>query len=178
MFVMARAIVYALAFAAVVLVLLPANVLSWSGLTQPDAMGWQQIAGIAVCALGVLMALGCVLVFAWIGRGTPAPFDPPRRLVVRGPYAFVRNPMYIGGAVALAGAALYYQSPGLLIFISAYLLAAHLLIVLYEEPALRRMFGDQYETYCGRVHRWVPSGAAAAHLRPQAGQTPGSTNRG
>lgn len=178
MLVITRAIVYAIVFVAVVLVILPVSVLSWSDVTLPDAMGWQQVAGIAVCAVGVLIATACVIAFAWIGKGTPAPFDPPRRLVVRGPYAYVRNPMYIGGAVSVAGAALYYQSPGLLLFVVAFLVAAHLFIVFYEEPTLRRMFAEQYETYCRRVHRWVPSGAAVAHLRPHAGKTPGATGRG
>ena len=178
MFVIVRAIVYAFVFAAVVLVFLPASVLSWSGVTPPDAMGWQQFAGIAICALGVLVALSCVLAFAWIGKGTPAPFDPPQRLVVRGLYACVRNPMYLGGASALAGAALYYQSLDLLLFAVAFLAAAHLFVVLYEEPTLRRTFGEQYETYCRRVHRWLPRAAPAPHLRPHAGQAPGSTSRG
>ena len=60
-------------------------------------------------AIGTAMALWCVFAFVFIGKGTPAPFDPPRKLVVRGPYRFVRNPMYIGAGMTLAGAALHYQ---------------------------------------------------------------------
>ena len=109
---------------------------------------------------GRIIALCCVLAFAVIGKGTPAPFDPPRRLVIRGPYRFVRNPMYLGAAVALAGAALFYQSLALLAFVAVFLLLAHLFVVLYEEPTLRRSFGHQYHAYCEHVHRWWPGPVA------------------
>ena len=63
-----------------------------------------------VGAIGAILALWCIATFIMIGRGTPAPFDPPRHLVVVGPYRLVRNPMYIGAALALAGAVLFYES--------------------------------------------------------------------
>jgi len=94
---------------------------------------------------------------AFVGKGTPAPFDPPRRLVVRGPYRFVRNPMYIGAALALAGAALFYGSWPLLGYMGLFLLITHLFVRLYEEPVLRRLFGTEYEEYCRVVRRWRPS---------------------
>ena len=98
----------------------------------------------------------CVLTFALLGRGTPAPFDPPRRLVIRGPYRFVRNPMYIGAGLALGGAALFYNSVWLLAYVVLFLLAAHIFVVWYEEPTLRRTFGEEYDSYCRRVRRWWP----------------------
>jgi protein-S-isoprenylcysteine O-methyltransferase Ste14 len=97
-----------------------------------------------------------LLLIARIGRGTPAPFDPPRRLVIRGPYRFVRNPMYIGAGLALSGAALFYESLPLLIYGGAFLLACHLFVLSYEEPTLKRTFGPDYEAYCHRVRRWWP----------------------
>src|SRR5262249_22987777 len=81
--------------------------------------GAAQFAGLVVVIVGGAVALWCVLAFATLGRGTPAPFDPPRRLVVRGPYRLVRNPMYLGAAVALLGAALYYESLALLAFVAS-----------------------------------------------------------
>ncbi len=66
--------------------------------------------------------------------GTPAPFDPPRQLVVAGPYRMVRNPMYLGAALALAGAALFYRSWALLLYCAAFLLITHLFVVGYENP--------------------------------------------
>jgi protein-S-isoprenylcysteine O-methyltransferase Ste14 len=107
-------------------------------------------------AIGTALALWCVFTFVFIGKGTPAPFDPPRKLVVCGPYRFVRNPMYIGAAMTLAGAALYYQSLSILIYTALFFLITHLFVVLYEEPTLRRTFGDEYDAYFRRVSRWLP----------------------
>jgi len=67
-----------------------------------------EVAGILVGVAGGPLALWCILAFATVGKGTPAPFDPPRHLVVAGPYRYVRNPMYIGAGLALAGAAIFY----------------------------------------------------------------------
>ena len=109
--------------------------------------------------IGTLIALWCVLTFVFIGKGTPAPFDPPRKLVVRGPYRFVRNPMYIGAGMTLAGAALFYQSLSILFYTGLFFLITHVFVVLYEEPTLRRTFGADYQAYCRRVGRWLPGKA-------------------
>ena len=156
MFVAFRAITYATLFIGLLLVYLPGRVLSSSGIARPAAIAGPQIAGMIVASAGALIALWCIFTFLWIGKGTPAPFDPPRRLVIRGPYRFVRNPMYIGAGLALGGAALFYQSLPLLIYGGAFLLVSHLFVVAYEEPTLRRTFGPDYETYCQRVRRWWP----------------------
>lgn len=166
MFVLIRTLTYATLFIAFVLIYLPARVLAWAGVVRPGVMHWPQLGGLIIGSVGAVIALSCVVAFAWIGKGTPAPFDPPRRLVVRGPYRFVRNPMYLGAAIALAGAALFYQSTALLAFVALFLLATHLFVLLYEEPTLRRSFGQEYQTYCEHVHRWLPnSGAAATRQR-------------
>lgn len=157
MFVLFRAITYAVLFIGLVLIYVPARLLSWSGIDRPAAIEVQQVAGIVIGAIGAAIALWCVLTFASLGRGTPAPFDPPRRLVIRGPYRFVRNPMYIGAGLALAGAALFYESLSLLAYAGIFFLATHLFVILYEEPALRQTFGQEYEAYRGRVRRWWPS---------------------
>ncbi len=80
------------------------------GRLRSASTGGPQVAGMIVVAIGTAIALWCVFTFVFIGKGTPAPFDPPRKLVIRGPYRFVRNPMYIGAGMTLAGAVLYYQS--------------------------------------------------------------------
>jgi len=162
MFAIVRTITYATIFVGLLLVYLPSRILAWSGIARPTVFAWPQIAGLVIATAGALVALSCLWVFAWIGKGTPAPFDPPRKLVVRGPYRFVRNPMYIGGGFAVAGAALFYQSIQLLVFICLFLFVAHCFVVLYEEPTLHRSFGVEYESYCQRVRRWWP----AAQHRP------------
>ena len=68
----------------------------------------------------------------------------------------VRNPMYLGAALALAGAALFYPSFALLVYAGLFLLASHLFVIWYEEPTLRRTFRGEYEVYCRRVRRWLP----------------------
>jgi protein-S-isoprenylcysteine O-methyltransferase Ste14 len=157
MFVLIRAATYAALFIGFFLVFLPDRVLSWSGVVRPAEIGVPQVAGMIGAAAGLALALWCVLTFALAGRGTPAPFDPPRRLVVRGPYRFVRNPMYVGAGLALAGAALFYRSPPLLGYTALFLAITHLFVLWYEEPTLRRLFGDEYVEYCRRVRRWWPS---------------------
>ena len=139
------------------LVFLPARILSWSGIVPPASIGASQVAGMIVGAIGAVVALWCVATFILIGRGTPAPFDPPQQLVVAGPYLFVRNPMYLGAGLLLAGAALFYKSWALLGYAAAFLLVMHLFAVIYEEPTLRATFGASYEHYCKRVHRWWPT---------------------
>jgi protein-S-isoprenylcysteine O-methyltransferase Ste14 len=156
MFVLVRAIAYASVFIGFVLVYLPSRFLSWSGIVEPATTGAPQVAGMIIVAIGTAIALWCLLTFVFVGKGTPAPFDPPRKLVVRGPYWFVRNPMYIGAGMTLAGAALYYQSLSIAIYTGLFLLITHLFVVLYEEPTLRRTFGEEYEAYFRRVRRWLP----------------------
>lgn len=156
MFVLVRALTYAAIFIGVVLVFVPASILSSAGVSRPVSTGAAQVAGAIVAAAGLGLALWCVLTFAIVGKGTPAPFDPPRNLVVSGPYRMVRNPMYIGAALVLLGASLYYGSTGLWLFTAGFLLAVHLFILFYEEPTLRRIFGDEYEAYTRRVRRYWP----------------------
>jgi protein-S-isoprenylcysteine O-methyltransferase Ste14 len=151
-----RAVTYAALFIGLVLVYAPARVLSWSGVVRPTEMAWPQLLAIAVCAAGAALALACIVNFAAIGHGTPAPFDPPRRLVMRGPYRLVRNPMYLGAGFALIGAALFYQSWMLVAYAACFFLTTHLFVVWYEEPTLRQTFGRDYEAYCGAVGRWSP----------------------
>ncbi|MBI4544289.1 MAG: isoprenylcysteine carboxylmethyltransferase family protein [Gemmatimonadetes bacterium] len=157
MFALARALIYASLFVGIVLVFLPAQVLEAEGLTRPAAFGPAQIAGLGMLAAGAALVLTCIFSFAFIGRGTPAPFDAPRRLVVWGPYRWVRNPMYAGVVLALLGATLFLQSPGLLAFTVAFWVIVHLFVLVYEEPTLGRLFGEEYEKYRQQVPRWVPA---------------------
>jgi protein-S-isoprenylcysteine O-methyltransferase Ste14 len=156
MFVVFRTVIYAALFTGLVLIYLPGRFLSWSGIIRPAVIGVPQIFGMIAAGAGAAVAIWCVLTFAFIGKGTPAPFDPPRRLVIRGPYRFVRNPMYMGAGLALTGAALFYQSWMLLGYTALFFLVTHLFVVLYEEPTLRRTFGAEYEAYCNRIGRWRP----------------------
>jgi protein-S-isoprenylcysteine O-methyltransferase Ste14 len=94
--------------------------------------------------------------FAVIGDGTPAPIAPTQILVVKGLHRFVRNPMYIGVALVIAGQAWLFHSPHIAIYLACVLLIVHGFVLLYEEPMLLRQFGDEYERYRASVPRWIP----------------------
>ena len=112
--------------------------------------------GLIPLALGVALSAWCVVVFATRGRGTLAPWDPPRRFVATGPYRVVRNPMYLGvGSVVLAEAILF-SSWSIGFYLVAVALLWHLFVVAYEEPTLERQFGEEYRAYRARVSRWLP----------------------
>jgi protein-S-isoprenylcysteine O-methyltransferase Ste14 len=157
MFVIARSITYATLFVGLIFIYLPGRVLIAAGVSRPPATHWPQMIGVAVTSLGAALALWCVSALVRIGKGTPAPFDPPRRLVIQGPYRFVRNPMYLGAGLAMTGVSLFYGSLGLLAYGCGFLLFAHCFVVFYEEPTLRRSFGLEYKAYCQRVRRWLPA---------------------
>ena len=118
---------------------------------------WRWLAAIP-CVLGFAVALRCVWDFAWTGRGTPAPFIPPQRLVVVGLYRHVRNPMYVGFAVGWIGLWIVFgrATMAMILTVAVVALGVHLFVVLYEEPTLRGKFGVDYEEYCRNVRRWWP----------------------
>lgn len=115
-----------------------------------------QVPGAFFSAAGGLLALSCIVAFVVEGRGTPALFDAPREVVGRGPYRWVRNPMYVGGVSLLAGSALLLRSPSVLGLAALAGLLAHALVVFVEEPGLARRFGEPYEAYRRVTPRWVP----------------------
>jgi protein-S-isoprenylcysteine O-methyltransferase Ste14 len=157
MLALVRSIVYATLFISVVLVFIPEQILIATGITRPEVMGPVQTSGLVLVVLGGVLALWCILTLALVGKGTPAPFDPPRKLVAAGPYRWIRNPMYVGAGIALCGAALFYQSAALVAFAAGFLVAAHVFVVFYEEPTLERTFGARYADYRNAVPRWVPT---------------------
>lgn len=154
MFTLIRALTYATLFAGFLLWFVPAEILAIGGLRAPRSVGVLQTFGALVGIVGLGLALSSVLAFATLGKGTPAPFDPPRRLVVRGPYRLLRNPMYLGAGLWVLGLAMFYHSPWLVLYTAVFIVSAHVFVLRYEEPTLQRMFGDEYREYCKRVRRW------------------------
>jgi protein-S-isoprenylcysteine O-methyltransferase Ste14 len=106
--------------------------------------------------LGTALLGVCIFEFARSGRGTLAPMDPPRVLVVRGLYRYVRNPMYLSVTLIVWGEILLTRSTALLVYWFAWFAAANLFVRGYEEPALRRRFGSDYDRYAAKVGRWFP----------------------
>ena len=157
MLILLRALTYATLFVAFFLVVLPRRVLSVSGYKWGGAPAWAELCGFALVISGFALVAWCLVTFAFVGKGTAAPFDPPRKLVVVGPYRFVRNPIYIGAVLAMLGAALVLWTGWLVLYALVVLVATHLLVILYEEPHLRGVFGQPYDDYLRTVHRWIPT---------------------
>jgi protein-S-isoprenylcysteine O-methyltransferase Ste14 len=107
-------------------------------------------------ATGGAIYCWCVWDFAAFGRGTPAPIDAPRRLVVRGLYRFTRNPMYVGVLTVILGWAVLFGAFRVLVYAACVATCFQLFVVLYEEPHLKRAFGESYQEYTTRVGRWLP----------------------
>jgi protein-S-isoprenylcysteine O-methyltransferase Ste14 len=123
------------------------------GLVLPE---WGTLAGLFLIVAGSALMLACVSTFVIVGEGTPAPLDPPAKFVSRGPYRYVRNPMYIGGFCALLGLALFWRSPAVILLAPAWWLLFAIFVLVVEEPMLRNKFGADYLAYCRTVPRWLP----------------------
>lgn len=122
---------------------------------NPRSGVWLVFAAIPI-GFGCALLLYCIFEFAWVGLGTLAIIDPPRNLVMRGPYRYARNPMYVGVLAILLGEALAFRSHFLPLYAGSVLVCVTLFVRLYEEPMLLRKFGDSYRQYCATVPRWVP----------------------
>jgi len=114
------------------------------------------VVGGVLVAAGLTLVVWTVTLFVKVGRGTLAPWDPTSRLVVRGPYRYVRNPMITGVGTILAGQALFFRSWAIAIELAVFALVNAIYFPLVEEPGLRRRFGQEYEEYRARVPRWLP----------------------
>jgi protein-S-isoprenylcysteine O-methyltransferase Ste14 len=115
-----------------------------------------RVVGPLVFAAGLALFTWCVVLFARVGRGTLAPWDPTKRLVVVGPYRHVRNPMITGVCTMLAGEALYFHSARIGYWLLLFVAINQAYFLLLEEPLLLARFGDEYARYRAAVPRWVP----------------------
>jgi protein-S-isoprenylcysteine O-methyltransferase Ste14 len=112
--------------------------------------------GLLLILIGAAGLLWCIWDFYSAGRGTISPIDPPKHLVVRGLYRYVRNPMYVSVVTILVGEAIFFMCLPVLIEAGAFFVLASLFVTYYEEPSLRRRFGESYEKYLQTVRRWIP----------------------
>lgn len=115
-----------------------------------------QLLGLVCVAVGAALLAACILEFARSGRGTLSPLDPPRHLVVRGLYRYVRNPMYLSVTAIVLGEGLLTRSLALGVYWAIWFLCANLFVIGYEEPTLRRLFRESYDEYAQQVGRWIP----------------------
>ncbi|HMG96940.1 MAG TPA: isoprenylcysteine carboxylmethyltransferase family protein, partial [Gemmatimonadaceae bacterium] len=124
------------------------------GTTGPQML--VQVVGLLLLAVGLILFSAALRNFVTEGEGTLAPWDPPRRLVVRGPYRYVRNPMISGVVFVLFGEALTLLSRPHFIWALIFLVVNSIYIPLLEETGLRQRFGDSYVEYCRHVPRLIP----------------------
>ena len=113
--------------------------------------------GLVLGTSGFALAVWTVSLFRFVGEGTPAPWAPPKNLVVRGPYRHVRNPMITSVLVMLAAESLYFGSWHLAAWMAVFFLGNTVYFSRVEEPGLERRFGDSYWLYRANVPRWIPS---------------------
>jgi protein-S-isoprenylcysteine O-methyltransferase Ste14 len=119
--------------------------------SRAGAAGWLLVAA------GIALYLACAIWgFALRGKGTPLPMDPPKKLVVVGPYRIVRNPMYWSVAFVMLGEAAVFHSVALVDLAAVFFVAVNLFVLFIEEPGLQAKFGAEYEQYCRQVPRWLP----------------------
>lgn len=144
-----------------VLVVVPALVLWLSGWrpvawqATPVAFGTLALA-VVLAGTGLTLMVGTVGLFVRRGKGTPAPWDPPRALVVEGVYRHVRNPMISGVICVLLAEALLFGSVALAVWAALFVTANMIYIPIFEEPGLERRFGEPYRAYKANVPRWLP----------------------
>jgi protein-S-isoprenylcysteine O-methyltransferase Ste14 len=124
-----------------------------------------RVLGAALLLAGVVLFSWCVSLFARVGSGTLAPWDPTQHLVAVGPYRYVRNPMITGVAAVLAGEALLTGSRVLALWLVLFVAFNYAYFVLLEEPELERRLGEPYRQYKTRVPRWIPRRPAVRDAR-------------
>jgi protein-S-isoprenylcysteine O-methyltransferase Ste14 len=157
-----RAILSTIALPFVLLTIVPAIIL-WSTDSFQPGWGfsdWRAYAlgllGLLILGLGLVLLGATIRLFANVGEGTLAPWDPPKKLVVVGPYRYVRNPMHSGAFLAMYGEGLLFGSTPLLIFVTVVFVFHWAYIPLMEERWLGNKFSEEYRVYKRNVPRWIP----------------------
>jgi protein-S-isoprenylcysteine O-methyltransferase Ste14 len=136
--------------------LMPWLITDWRPLPPGDGAGALRWTGIILIAAGLFVVLDAFARFAWEGLGTPAPVAPTRTLVISGFYRFVRNPMYVAVTALIFGQAILFASWGVAIYGVGIAAAFVTFVRLYEEPTLRRAYGEEYASYSAATPRWIP----------------------
>ena len=134
--------------------LVPWLVTGWEG--SPSGWDAVDLLGVLVGLVGLTMVVACFVRFVREGRGTPAPTAPTEELVVGGLYRYLRNPMYVGVGLVIAGQCLAFRSLSLVVWLALFTVAVTVFVVAYEQPTLRARYGASYDAYCRSVPAVVP----------------------
>lgn len=149
-----RTVLFALLIPGTELILVPYILVQRLG--EQFDLGPLRLLGFGLFVPGLAIITWCFIDFIRRGHGTPAPYDPPRRLVIVGLYRHVRNPQYIGVVLIVLSEALFFGNTALLGYAAFFAVGYHLFVRFYEEPTLKRLFGEDYTRYCETVPRWIP----------------------
>jgi protein-S-isoprenylcysteine O-methyltransferase Ste14 len=168
-----RSLLWTILFPGTVAIYVPWRFFGLSQL-RPDFTNPFDLLALLMIAAGIALELACVWEFAARGRGTLSPVDPPKELVVQGLYRYVRNPMYLSVSTILLGEALLARSIPLLLYWAVFFAFVNMFVLLYEEPALRRQFGESYARYTREVGRWLPRRPGAGAIRDSGNTNPAS----
>jgi protein-S-isoprenylcysteine O-methyltransferase Ste14 len=122
-------------------------------LIMPDLLRYP---GLLILLAGAALSYTSFWFFITKGRGTAFPTEPPKEMIIRGPYCYVRNPMYVGNLAIIFGEALLFRSPMLLLYAIAMCFVTHLYVTRSEEPVLKRRYGEPYLNYVRTTPRWLP----------------------
>ena len=139
-----------------ILVLLPLLVMKWDWHPRPVFLGPLRWLGLVPICLGIWLGIWSVTLLITRGEGTPAPWDPPQRFVLAGPYQVIRNPMMLGVFAVLLGEAVLAESVAILFYLCLVAGVVCWYVIAIEEKGLEARFGDAYRVYKERVPRWVP----------------------
>jgi len=134
--------------------LVPWLITGWEG----SPAGWDAVdlLGLVAGLAGLAMVVACFVRFVREGRGPPAPPAPTETLVVGGLYRYLRNPMYVGVGLVIAGQCLAFRSFPLVVWLALFTAAVTVFVLAYEQPTLRARYGASYDAYCGSVPAVVP----------------------
>lgn len=139
-----------------ILIVIPGLILYFSHYKFHMPSLWALVIGIILLIAGLSIAISTVYFFLTVGQGTPAPWAPPKKLVVKGPYCYVRNPMMSGAFIILIAESLLFSSKGIFIWFTILLVIGTFYLLFFEEKTLIKRFGDDYLLYKNNVSRWIP----------------------
>ena len=143
-------------FPGTVVVYIPYQLLKPYSAPELASLSLAQYSSMLLLAIGIAILLKSIWSFAYVGKGTLAPFDETQKLIVVGLYRYVRNPMYVGVMLILLAESWFFWSSTLLSYTGFCFVVANILIIGYEENRLRHKYGDEFRQYCKHVGRWIP----------------------
>ncbi len=151
-----KSLIFAVLVGGTTMGIIPICFHTYFGSPTNNTIGLLRCFGFFPLPLGIIMISWCVRDFLLRGKGTPAPFDPPKQLVVTGLFQFMRNPIITGAIMVLVGESILMESIAIGVWVLIFFVVNHLWLLFWEEPGLIQRFGEDYKIYMKDVPRWFP----------------------